>query len=1170
MLRNLLLVALAILVSVTSSRVMAAETLVLDPQSVWSMGWGSEPLTFKSTMQALLDGGQQFSVLQPGHVAVWNWDVNLNLPWQAMPIMKMTYRATDMRVPDPDQFFMTFFEFGSVYLHVIKYRDLQLDGQVHTITVDLRTLQPVETPVPDRLNALDLHLFSDFARQAKFDLLDLRFEADPASPQALSKVENLKPITVKVTNEGGQPIEGATATRDPHLRDRKVTTQTDAKGVARFDVPDDAIAGMCQSLRIDADKRSSVVINQVSQHINSVRLYPMQTYGGKVVDSQDKPVAGALGIVRIPELMNSEFDDHAQHYILDMTVFTDENGHWQLEAPKVPDMQIQVRWMHDQYLSNDWDDWGDEAKPQLSMDQLIEKQAVTVLERGQTVEGIVYGKDEKPLPAVMIKVGEDLMCAQNVVGAFTDDKGHYKIQNLPSGSQVLTAVAREHAPGLVRTPETPDGKPIDFHLGHPATFRFKVVTTDKKPIANAEIQATGWKGCSTLLDVVSTDEQGIATWLGPDDRVRFGISKEGFVDVNELPISPAKDSSDARQIVLRELPKLTVKVTDATTGKPIPDFKVSQGIIHEFSEEPSFMDMGFDDQDHIGKDGIWVMHQHAWYDQDEDEPQQMVIRITAHGYAPVRSEPFVFKDKDMDIALSMQPAEDMVLTVWTPDNKPAVDAKAYLVNNEFGFSMTNGECDFIDESRVFHADDKGIIRCSPQDEEFNVMIVDPAGFAELKSPQKSLIVTLKAWGTIQGTLMIGDKPGVHEKISVISVDPEHSGMAFQNDTVTDETGLFTVTQALPGINQVSRMSSDEDAQPLNTIKVKVESGQSVLVEMGGKGRPITGRVVWAEGAQAKPVTHGNNVIISSQSPMAMFQAMMPDGFADWGVEKQMQFMQGEEGQKLFAKMQEQMLKNVAQNDESTEYYFQINEDGTFRAEDIPAGGYMISITITGEMENMPGMFFIPVGQCQSEFTNPPLPDGKSYDPTPYDVGVLTLKPIEMPDMNFGQMMPGVSLIDQPAPDFDVPLLSKLADDGSVDMKNAPRFKLSDHKGKVVLIDFWATWCGPCVAEMKTMHKVWDTFGTNENFVMIGLALDDHPQTTADFVKQENLGWIQGFLGEWNDKTPVVKDYQVEGIPSTWIIGPDGKVINQGTRGRATIKAVEEALNQLKQPVGQKE
>ena len=141
----------------------------------------------------------------------------------------------------------------------------------------------------------------------------------------------------------------------------------------------------------------------------------------------------------------------------------------------------------------------------------------------------------------------------------------------------------------------------------------------------------------------------------------------------------------------------------------------------------------------------------------------------------------------------------------------------------------------------------------------------------------------------------------------------------------------------------------------------------------------------------------------------------------------------------------------------------------------------------------------------------------------------------------------LEMIGKPAPDFS-----------TKDMDGNP-ISLKDYHGKVVLLDFWSTTCGPCIGEMPNVKKVYDAY-KDIGFDVIGISLDTDEAELNKFLKVCNLPWRQIFTGEgW--ETPIRKQYKVKGIPSPWLIDRAGKVISYQARGAALKKLVAEAVKE---------
>ena len=107
--------------------------------------------------------------------------------------------------------------------------------------------------------------------------------------------------------------------------------------------------------------------------------------------------------------------------------------------------------------------------------------------------------------------------------------------------------------------------------------------------------------------------------------------------------------------------------------------------------------------------------------------------------------------------------------------------------------------------------------------------------------------------------------------------------------------------------------------------------------------------------------------------------------------------------------------------------------------------------------------------------------------------------------------------------------------------------LSKMKGKVVLIDFWATWCGPCVREIPNMIKAYEKL-SKKGFEIVGISFenDKDPKKLLAYVKDKKMDWPQYHDGlHWSNK--LAKEYGISSIPAMWLVDKKGDLVDMNAR-----------------------
>jgi peroxiredoxin len=125
-----------------------------------------------------------------------------------------------------------------------------------------------------------------------------------------------------------------------------------------------------------------------------------------------------------------------------------------------------------------------------------------------------------------------------------------------------------------------------------------------------------------------------------------------------------------------------------------------------------------------------------------------------------------------------------------------------------------------------------------------------------------------------------------------------------------------------------------------------------------------------------------------------------------------------------------------------------------------------------------------------------------------------------------------------------------------DLEGKP-LSIANYKGKVVLIDFWATWCGPCVQELPNVLKAYEKYH-NKGFDIIGISLDKDKAALTSFIEKRSMPWKQYFDGKgWENK--LAQQYGINSIPATYLLDGEGKIVAKDLRGDSLSQELDRLL-----------
>lgn len=1138
----------------------AAQPIVLDPQVLWSDGCGISNTTDRWRVAPTPEGTTRFAILEPGFSVNFRHPAVLDIDAEAYPTLSLTYRGEGMLAGDKNaKDVIVFSGQGTKTVKAVRSSDMIMDGQTHTLEVDLRELGA------QRLGLLSLRVHAS-GEDAWFELMDLRWLPADGETLAEAEVEN-EPVVVTVVDEQGQPLAGATVSLNPHLANASATATTDAQGRAEVVSPHPGAAAR-STLRVDAEGRAPVWFTRLKEvptsEVLSVKLHPSTTIGGQVVDESGEPVAGAYGVLWA---MGGDFPSRQggpTYGMRSRRVVTDDQGRWEIaglpDSDKVP---LSIRWMDPNYIV---DRWGGQYSGKPSMDELRAGEARNVLQKGVAVTGRVYDKDSKPLAGAFVAQGRDRMGSNSPPSTTTDAEGHFTFPHTEAGPLVLTVQAKGHAPAALETQAFADASPVDFHLQPASIFRIRVVDSAGKPIQGAHVCPDTWQGYRIFEYRKYTDADGLVTWEGPADPVDFDIFKGVELgQARDEIIHPSGPDGEPHVVTLGQPLTLTLKVVDAATGEPVERFTVVTGIMHQLGGRAPYF-MRREAKVVANDDGTW-QHRFGF-----PYPYR-VVRVEADGYAPATTDPIPQDAGAVERRLELTAAKPMAGTLVDATGEPIAYADVYLYLGSSGIQIKNGKAQQVHDLTGMITDIDGRFSFPPQGEAFRIIALHDKGYADIDHDAWAASddgrFALEPWATVRGMLRVGNEPAANERVGGWMVwgqegqpQPPHHRL----ETSTDDQGRFVLDRVPPGVEggvgRYMRLSQNSWGYD-QSERFTAAAGETIEVELGGHGRPIIGRLAWADDSpHDAPLSNGRrglSTYVDHQAARELFQRLrnelMPEGFKDWTPEEYRAFAETDEGKQVQERVAEAHRDVYG---EQRYHNFAIESDGSFRIENVGPGVYELSVNVAAPpVGNQCGLGEA-LGQLTHKVEVPPLPDGMAYFAEPLDVGELRVEAMKL-----------APAIGEPAPTFALPVLP-IADadeqaDGDeradLDLAALPTMGSDDLAGKVTLIYFGASWCGPCHAEVPHLTETFDAFGDDPRFGMMTVSLDQTPAAAIAYAEKNDSRWPQLYSAGMFE-SDVAKGFAVRGIPSVWLIGPDGKVVARNLRGAAILPAVRQHLGSL--------
>ncbi len=768
---------------------------------------------------------------------------------------------------------------------------------------------------------------------------------DAGSSQDAEKATSPTRMVIHATDkETGKPLSGV-AIRFRIYFDQATTKQgmslSNKKGEAIVKLPSEP---RVRRLRMDARAQGMVPYrfdrNSQNGAINLPAEYSMPfekaaTIGGVVRDAQGNPIQGALVDISYP---STDSDLPNYYYTLANNVKTNAEGRWTTTTVPKEFSGATLRVEHPDFLRT-------QVNVAQNATTLADESFELVLQQGLQVAGQVLDSVGKPVAGASVLLGTSRYDS-NKQEATTDPQGRFVLKNCQQGPQFMCVTADGHAPDLQQMNVAGPIDALEIRLAPPATLRLRVLDSEGRPVAGAEPVPEQWRGQQMLTLRKKVDADGRWVWQSaPHDEVRFSIlAGKEHLTMRNVALTP---SDDEQIITVHPKFRIMGKVTDAATGEPVKEFLM----LSAFQVEPQFNWNRYNPA--TFKDGEYEF-------KFDDMLPGYALRIEADGYQAAETPKFTATDAPDEIDFLLHKQGVIVGKVQKPDGSPAVGATVVLLTGDRGnVYFSDGRMQRNPNVLSATTGDDGRYRFNGPTDVYMLVALHDSGYEEELCEPDDDAPTLKLhpWGRIEGLLKIGSRPGAGQPIGYTPPSPQVAGklrVMHSYNVETDGNGHFRIERVVPSEGWLSNQHiikhvNGSTLSLLQSKTIQVESGETTKVELGGSGRPVLGRVV------VKGLDYADY---------------------QWNLNEP-------------ARATTRQATNGAMRQT---FHLPFAADGTFRGDDLPAGQYQLTISLTPPAGGNQVGFGQPVGTGSVTFTIPEMPGGRSDEPLDLGEIPITVQP----------------------------------------------------------------------------------------------------------------------------------------------------------------------------------
>jgi beta-lactamase regulating signal transducer with metallopeptidase domain/thiol-disulfide isomerase/thioredoxin/uncharacterized GH25 family protein len=918
-------------------------------------------------------------------------------------------------------------------------------------------------------------------------------------------------MRIRVTDEAGRPVPlagvlvGVWTQEQFTPKNRRYTC--DDQGVVTVDLPKSlwllrlwaTKKGYCkefQNFETDARVHELKIPDEFTFH-----MLKETTLSGTVKNEEGKPVQGA----RV-----ECFYERNGYPEPDPTV-TDAGGRWKFDKLR-PGFKIQIRATHADYVGHEMSN-EPRNENKLTLQATETQLPPIVLRHGTRAVVKVTDPAGRPVEGAVVLCGNDqyFRLSENVR---TEADGTCRLPAFAAGPMPVTILAKGWMPDSRKVEIGPKMGPVAFELKSGKRLRIRFVDRSGAPIPKVFAPIEQWRGVRHLLfnrsgetkiDIPETaDKRGVLEWSwAPDDPITFNIMQSGFASITRTITADDNEHVVAMDPVLR----ITGVVKDAATNRMFDNFLVIP--ILYFQPGRPYLDRTRAQKQTRGRFGMQ-------FDRTDAEHG---LQVEAPGYQTFRlRQSYRVGVGDLTYSVSLKPGKRYTGRVLDADGRPVKGARVGVasrveqLSSEILTDQPQGER----SSYCVTTDADGSFEIPSHIDRYALAVVASAGFAEVERPANETPgeIRLKHWARVTGRLVQSGKPVPNCEIFLnpIRTNGDDAPRTLVHWTTTSANdGSFTFERVPPIPCYVEAWLHWGRPSPLKSsrsLPLSLSPGETADITLGGPGNDVTGLLVAENQPPGFDYHFALNYLVAKRPGIEPPAFLASKGF-DWHKGWSDSWRNSPEGRAYLATLHTWFVKP--------------EPDGRFHISGVEPGEYDFAVNLYGTTE---GCLVHPLAMGVVHFSV--KPGDKQLD-----LGKLSI------------------------PSLTLPKIGDLAGDFAIETPSGVKTSLAALRGNYVLVDFWATWCGACVAKLDAVEHLRKQFAGDKPLVVVGANLDADRQQAKDFLKQRPLLWQHALLGEWSN-TDVPRRFAISGIPAYILIGPDGRILAH----EISVEAIEAKFDQL--------